>query len=81
MVDGAAVVVVGIAGAGVAGDEGEAAFADEALLDAGAEEVALGGHEQGFERQLNGEGVLFQAIEGEQFLCHGGGSSGAGGGR
>ena len=61
-----------LAGTGIAGDEGEAAFADEALLDARAEEVDLRGHEQGFERQLDREGIPFQAIEGEQFLGHAG---------
>ena len=41
----------------------------------------FGVHEQGFERQLDGEGVPLQAVEGEQFLGHAGGSSGAGGGQ
>ena len=68
----------GLAGAGLAGDEGEAAFADEALLDAGAKELDLRRHEQGFQRQLDGEGIPLEAIEGQEFLGHDRGSSGAG---
>jgi hypothetical protein len=71
----------GLAGAGVAGDQRKAALADKALLDARAEEVDLRGHAEGFERQLDGERVPLQTIEGQQFLGHAGGSLDVGGGR
>ena len=59
-----------LAGAGLAGDEGEAALAYQMLLDAAAEALdSRGGHEA-VERQVGGERVPLQAIEGEQLAIH-----------
>ena len=67
-----------LSGAGLPGDEGEAAFAGEPVLDAGAE--ALHGLilEQGFHRQLRRERVVAEAVEGEDLAVHCGFSSSRG---
>ena len=59
-----------LAGAGVAGDHREAAVAHELALDPAAEAVeGRGGHEA-FDRQVGGEGIELQPVEGEQFAVH-----------
>jgi len=60
-----------LAGAGVAGDQREAAFAHQALLDAPAEALDLGQGAQRLAREIRGEGVPLESVEREQLLVHG----------
>ena len=59
-----------LSGAGLAGDEGEAAGAHQMVLDAAAEAVHRGGGDEGLDRKLRGEGIELQPVEGEQFAVH-----------
>ena len=60
----------GLPGAGGAGDEGEAAFADE-LLDAPAERLDAARHVQRLDRHVGCERVPLQAVESQHLLVHG----------
>lgn len=58
------------AGARFAVDHRKAAFADLRLLDAPQEVLHARGDIEGLDRQLRGEGVPFQPVEGEQSRIH-----------
>ena len=60
----------GLPGAGGAGDEGEAAFADE-LLDAPAERLDAARHVQRLDRHVGCDRVPLQAVESQHLLVHG----------
>ena len=47
-----------LSGAGLAGDEGEAALADKVMLDPAAETLDGGGGHEAVERHIGGEGVF-----------------------
>ena len=73
-----------LAGAGLAGDEREAALAHVALLDAPAEGLDLGRREQRLGGDLRGEGIPLETVQGQELLGHGRDSSsgcGSGDGR
>src|SRR5665213_1198867 len=57
-----------LAGTGVAMDQREATLAQVRLFDAPAEVLDLRGHIERLGRHLRGEGVPFEAIQGQQFL-------------
>ena len=59
-----------LAGAWVAADEREAAFAHQAVLDAPAEAVDPAGLQQCLGGQFGRERVEFKAVEAEQLLVH-----------
>src|SRR5450631_2263257 len=59
-----------LAGTGVAVDQREAPLAQVRLFDAPAEVLDLWRHIERLGRHLRGEGVPFQAIQGQQFLVH-----------
>ena len=59
-----------LSGAGLAGDEGEAAGAHQMVLDPAAEALHRGGGHEGVEGQLGGEGIELQPVEGEQLAVH-----------
>jgi len=59
----------GLAGSGRAGDEGEAAFADE-LLGAPAEGLGAAADVQRLDRHVGGKGVPLEAVEGEHLFVH-----------
>jgi len=59
----------GLAGAGRAGDHGEAAFADE-LLGAPAEGLDAAADVQGLDGHVGSEGVPLEAVEGEHLPVH-----------
>ena len=59
-----------LARTGVAMDQGEAALAQVRLFDAPAEVLDFWRHVERLGRHLRGEGVPFQAIQGQQFLVH-----------
>jgi hypothetical protein len=58
-----------LAGAGRAGDEGEAAFADE-LLDGPAERLDASAEVERLDRHVGSERVPLEAIEGQHLLVH-----------
>ena len=66
-----------LAGAGHPRNQREAALAHVAVLDPPGEVVDAGGGEQRLGGQLRGERVPLQAVEREQGLVHGTGSSGS----
>lgn len=59
-----------LAGTGVAMDQGEAALAQVRLFDAPAEVLDLRWYIERLGGYLRGEGVPFQAIQGQQLLVH-----------
>ena len=59
-----------LAGARIAGDEREAAFANVGLLDAPEEVFGLRREHQRFGGKLLGERIPLQAVEGEQRFVH-----------
>src|ERR1700747_1510882 len=64
-----------LATAGIAGDEGEAALAQQAMFDAPAEAVNLTADQQRLGGHFRRERIPFESIEREQLLVHDGGSS------
>ena len=59
-----------LSGAGLAGDQGEAALAHEMLFDPDAEAVDGGAGHEAVDRQIGGERVPLQAVQREQFAVH-----------
>ena len=59
-----------LSGAGLAGDEGEAAGAHQMVLDAAAEALHRGGGHEALDGQVGGEGIELQPVEREQFAVH-----------
>jgi len=59
-----------LAGTGFAVDQGEAALTQVRLFDAPAEVLDFGRHIERLGRHLRGEGVPFQAVQGQQLLVH-----------
>ena len=67
-----------LAGARIAVDHREAAFADLGVLDAPAEVLDPRRHIDRLGRQFGREGIPLQPVQGEQFLVHAGSLSGGG---
>ncbi len=61
-----------LSGAGLAGDQREAALAHKMMLDSEAEAVDGGAHHEAVDRKVGGEGVPFEPVEGEQLAVHDG---------
>jgi hypothetical protein len=60
------------AGARIAVDHREAAFADLGVLDSPAEVLDPGRHKERLDRQFGGEGIPLQPVEGEEPRVHAG---------
>ena len=61
-----------LSGAGLTGDQGEAALEHEVLLDFAAEAVDGGGGHQAVERQIGVEGAPLESVQREQAAVHDG---------